>query len=128
MKKILLTGLALLILNSPVNAFPIYMPDYKKGNECMDVSFWKKHHKGLYWILPYKEGIINTWGRNNQPIYRVAFSICDRVKIALPFYIHQVQKDILYLDNKPTDRVIDKIIPNPESHAVGRYAPDCLEK
>jgi len=56
--------------------------------------------------------------------YFVVYNKCDGVTAELPFGIYNIETNILYLDNAPTDGIIDAVVPDPTSF-IYEDAPDC---
>ena len=58
--------------------------------------------------------------------YFVVYNKCNGIMAELPFGIYDMETNILYLDNAPTDGVIDDVVSSPES-LIYEDAPDCKE-
>ena len=58
--------------------------------------------------------------------YFVVWNECDGVAAELPFGIFDIETYILYLDNAPTDGMIDEVISVPEGYPY-EDAPDCKQ-
>lgn len=59
-----------------------------------------------------------------EDTYFVVYNRCDGVIVELPLGIFDVRTHTLYLDNAPTDGVIDAIVSNP-GNPIHEDAPDC---
>jgi hypothetical protein len=82
------------------------------------------------WVSPgmTKNGISERLGKPEAQYekYFVAYNECGGVKVELPFGIYDMDTNILYLDNAPTDGIIDAIVSGPEN-PIYEDAPDCEE-
>jgi len=61
-----------------------------------------------------------------EDTYFVVYSKCGGVIVELPFGIYNMETKTLYLDNAPTDGVIDAIVLEPKSR-ISEDVPDCEE-
>jgi len=56
--------------------------------------------------------------------YFLAYNKCDGVTAELPFGVYNIKTKTLYLDNAPTDGIIDAIVPDP-TRPIHEDAPNC---
>lgn len=61
-----------------------------------------------------------------EDAYFAVYNECGGILADLPFAILDMETYILYLDNAPTDGVIDAIVSGPEN-SIHEDAPDCEE-
>lgn len=61
-------------------------------------------------------------GENDK--YFVVHNECDGVTAELPFGVYDIEMEILYLDNAPTDGIIDAVVPSPRNY-IYEDAPIC---
>jgi len=80
---------------------------------------WRSPNRTKQGLVLYKINI-----ENREEKYNGAYNICNDKTEKLPFGIYDPTNKILYLDNNPTDGIIDKIVNSP-ANQVYEDAPDC---
>jgi len=96
------------------------MPNYLEGTRLFDFSKWGNPDQTRWgWLSLYVDKL------TGQPAYVVVFDQCEGKTLKYPFGIANVAQRTLYIDNSPTDGIIDKIVKNP-THGIHEDSVGCL--
>jgi len=96
------------------------MPSYLEGTRLLDFSKWGNPDQTRWgWLLLYVDKL------TGQPAYAVVFDQCEGKTLKYPFSIADMAQQTLYIDNSPTDGIIDKIVKNP-THGTHEDSVGCL--
>ena len=113
--------------------YKINMPNFKKGNYLYFADKWQKPPvRNGYTNREadnYKEGVSHTYRENitNDWVWRANYLSCYGDIMPRPFSLMDIKKQVLLVDNNPTDGYINKKLINPRG-VIWDNAPDCLEK
>jgi hypothetical protein len=74
--------------------------------------------------------ILRIYYDENGPLIFMAYAVCSGQRAFRPFGMMVVALDrnsaVLYLDNKPTDGIVDEKIENPHDREILRDLPTCV--
>jgi hypothetical protein len=94
---------------------PDYTKDTVKATEMIGAGELRKKFFKMEWYD----------NKDGTDAYMVIFGICGGKPNELPFGVFDKQTKNLYLDNAPTDGIIDEIISNVVRRRVAPDMPDC---